>query len=91
MARSLATTGTGTGTDDVQARLAALERTVEVHTLELAVQLQRIAQLQADIDTIRGAKVQLKALLSRRLRGGDTREAATRPQQGRPASGTGTR
>jgi len=79
MARSLATTGTGTGTDDVQARLAALERTVEVHTRELAVQLQRIAQLQADIDTIRGAKVQLKALLSRRLRGGDTREAPTRP------------
>ena len=73
MARSLATTGTGTGTDDVQARLAALERTVEVHTQELAVQLQRIAQLQADIDTIRGAKVQLKALLSRRQRGGDPR------------------
>ena len=64
MARPLATAGSGT--DDVQARLAALERTVETQTRELAVQLRRIAQLQADIDTIRGAKVRLKALLSRR-------------------------
>ena len=46
--------GTRTGTDDVHARLAALENTVEAHARELVVQLQRIAQLQADIDTIRG-------------------------------------
>jgi hypothetical protein len=44
--------GTRTGTD--HARLAALENTVEAHARELVVQLQRIAQLQADIDTIRG-------------------------------------
>ena len=46
--------GTRTGTNDVHARLTALENTVEAHARELVVQLQRIAQLQADIDTIRG-------------------------------------
>ena len=52
--------GTGTGTDDVVARLAALEKSVEQHARELAVQLQRIAQLQADLDAVRGVWVQLK-------------------------------
>jgi hypothetical protein len=46
--------------DDIHARLAHLERTVETHARELAIQLERIAQLQADIDTVRGAWIKVK-------------------------------
>ena len=56
---SRASAGKGVA-DAVLVRLADLEKTVQVHERALAVQLQRIAQLQADIDRIRGAWVELK-------------------------------
>jgi hypothetical protein len=40
---------------NVEARLAQLEQHVEAHQRELDVQLRRMAQIQADLDDIRGA------------------------------------
>jgi len=39
----------------LEERIQELERVIEQHARDLAVQLQRIGQLQADLDTIRAA------------------------------------
>jgi hypothetical protein len=47
--------------DAVHVRLVKLEEIVQAHERELAVQLQRIAQLQGDLDVIRHAWVRISS------------------------------
>jgi hypothetical protein len=48
--------------DTNRKRIIALEKVTDQHRRELEIQLQRIAQLQADLDAIRSAWVQAKAV-----------------------------
>jgi hypothetical protein len=52
--------GSSPGARSVHARLKKLERLVDTHDRALAIQLERIAQLQADLDAIRAAWLQTK-------------------------------
>ena len=55
-----ASVGKGLGKAVLACGWPTSKNTVQAHERALAVQLQRMAQLQADIDRIRGAWVELK-------------------------------
>jgi hypothetical protein len=60
MARRSRSTVADDASADVEERLAQLENLVTNQQRQLEVQLVRIAQLQADLDEIRGAWVRIK-------------------------------
>jgi hypothetical protein len=66
MARTRPHSSAGNGSGSNARRVTALETMVEALQRESAIHLKRIAQLQADIDAIRLAWLQVKAPRPRR-------------------------